>query len=79
MLDLCVLFGADHPIIFNSKKSFCVNISAKWTVPSDNLSLGGTAISWVDRFQYLRITFIAGMILQPDLGVIKNKCYSVCN
>jgi len=81
MLDLCHNYGAIHNVIFNYKKSCCLQIGHKRSINTyiGTMLLNDVPIDWVNNFKYLGVAFIAGNTLSVDCSYIKRKFYAACN
>ena len=79
MLNVCYEYGLKHNILFNSKKSCCVNIGTRRPLHIASMCLGDMSIEWVDTFKYLGVVFVNGSSLHLDCSFIKRKYYAACN
>jgi hypothetical protein len=80
MLDRCYLFGRQHDIIFNAKKSLCAFIgSNKSRLSLPSLLLGDQKLMWSNDFKYLGVHFRARHDLEVNTHPIKCNFYASLN
>ena len=72
MLDICYQYGAMHNVMFNYKKSCCLQIGHRRSSNAyiGTMLLNNVPIEWVDSFKYLGVAFIASNNLVVDCSYI---------
>ena len=73
MLDICYDYGLKFDILFNSDKSFLLQIGLVDHHSLPSLALGLSCLKWVDKIKYLGVWIVAGKRFHVDCTLSRTK------
>jgi len=79
MLDCCFDVSRDLQLTFNCTKACCFAIGKGSRLRVSNMNLGPNGIQRCDSFEYLGVTFHAGLKLKTNTEVIEQKFFMASN
>jgi len=79
MLDICADELCKIDMCVNASKSSCLRVGARFNANVAFLVIDNEPLKWNSEIKYLRLTILAGQILQHDFHPVKAKLFGALN